>query len=120
MGKYKRAKGKEKKQKRFANVRMILDLIRENKDKIENLPTTTIQVEKRDIDWGDEWDSESGYEYLIFFSDKTAYLVGETVVVEDREDYAQADSWKQSHCTDYYENKNVDCLEVLEKIEAVI
>ena len=55
MGKYKRTKAKAKKQKRFANVKMILDLIREHKDKIESLPTTTIQLEKRDIEWGDEW-----------------------------------------------------------------
>lgn len=120
MGKYKRTKGKPKKQKRFANVKMILDLIREHKDKIENLPETVIQLEKRDIEWGDEWDSETGYEYLIFFADKSAYLVGETKVIEDREDYSQADSWEQSHCTDYYQERNVTCLEVLEKLEAVV
>jgi hypothetical protein len=120
MGKYKRTKSKPKKQKRFANVEMILALIREHKDKIENLPATTIQLEKREIEWGDEWDSETGYEYLIFFSDKSAYLVGETQVIEDREDYAQADSWQQSHCRDYYQERSVPCLEVLEKLEAVV
>lgn len=121
MGKYKRTKTKPKKQKRFANVKMILDLIREHKDKIKNLPATTIQIEKRNIEWGDEWDSETGYEYLIFFDDKSAYLVGETQVIEDREDYAQADSWQQSHCRDYYQERGtVPCLEVLEKLESVV
>ena len=50
MGRYKRTKSKPKKQKRFAEVKMILDFIREKKDKIESLPATTIQLEKRDIE----------------------------------------------------------------------
>lgn len=120
MGKYKRKKGKPKKQKRFANVKMILDLIREHRYEIENLPATTIQLEKRDIEWGDELVSETGYEYLIFFADKSAYLVGETKVIEDGEYYAQADSWMQSHCSDYYQERNVTCLEVLKKLESVV
>jgi hypothetical protein len=120
MGKYKRNKGKIKKEKRFVNTKMILDFIHENITKIESLPATTIQIEKRDIEFGDQWDSETGYEYLIFFSDKSAYLIGETKVIEDREYYAQADSWIQTHCVDYYQERKVTCLEVLEKLETVI
>lgn len=100
---------------------MILDLIREHKDKIKSLPASVIQLEKRKIEFGDELDSETGYEYLISFADKSAYLVGETTVVEDREDYAQADSWQESHCIDYHqERRTVPCLEVLEKLEMVV
>ena len=114
-------KAKPKKEKRFANAKMILDLIHEHKDKIEGLPITKIQVERRDIEEGDEWDSEIGFEYLIFFADKSAYLVGETKVIEDREDYAQADSWMQQYCIDYYQERwTVPALEVLEKLEALV
>lgn len=120
MGRYKRTKGKPKRQKRFVNVKMIINLIRKHKDKIESLPITTIQIEKRDIEWGDEWDCKGGYEYLIFFADKSAYLVGETTIVENRENYAKADSWKQYHCEEYYQAKTVSCLEVFEKLEAVV
>ena len=121
MGKYKRTKARPKKEKRFANVKMILDLMHEHKDKIKTLPVTKIQVEKRDIEYGDEWDSETGFEYLIFFADKSAYLVGETKVIEDREDYAQADSWVQQHCKDYYQERwTVPALEVLEKLEYIL
>lgn len=117
MGKYKRTKRKPKKEKRFANVKMVLDLMHEYKDKIETLPATKIQVEKRDVEQGDEWDSETGFEYLIFFADKSAYVVGETKVI----DYAQADSWIQQYCEDYYQERcAVPALEVLEKLEAVV
>lgn len=74
MGKYKRRKGKVKKTKRFVNVRMILDFILEHKSKIDKLSSTAIQIEKRDIEWGDEWNSETGYEYLIFFGIKVDTL----------------------------------------------
>jgi len=112
---------KAKEGKRFASVKMILDLIKEHKDKIESLPETTIKIEKQDIEWGNEWYSETGHEYLIFFADKSAYLVGETKVIEDREDYAQADSWMQQHCIDYYQERwNVPALEVLEKLEDIL
>lgn len=103
------------------NVRMVLNFIREHKDDFDKLPNTIIQIEKRDINYGDEYDSENGYEYLIFFADKSVYLVGEIQIIEDRDDYAQADSWEQTYCIDYYnELKSVTCLEVLEKLESVL
>ena len=119
-GKYNRVSMKEKKGKRFVNVKMILELIYEHKHKFEEISPSIMQMEKRDIDWGDEWDSEHGYEYLIFFSDKSAYLVGETTLIEDRENYAQAESWQQTHCLDYYEKRRVACLELIEKLEKLI
>jgi len=113
--------GKPTKQKRFANVQMILDLIQENKAKIETIDKVIIQIEKREIQAGDEFDSETGFEYLIFFADKSAYLVGKTIIIEDREDYAQALSWPQEHCISYYQEKpNVPPLEVIEKLEEVL
>lgn len=121
MGDYKRTKRKSKKQRRFVNVEMILDFIHEHKDKIENLPTTTIKLERRNINWGDGWNYQAGYEYLIFFADKSSYLVGQITVIEDSEDYAQADSWQESYCMDYYQKREtVPCSEVLEKLEAAV
>jgi len=120
MGRFKRKKGKPKKVKRFVNVDMVLNLIKENFEIFETLPDTTIQIEKREIDEGDEWDSEVGYEYIIAFSDKSVYLVGKSTKIEDREYYAQADSWEVTDCMDLSKQCKTPPLEVLEKLEKII
>ena len=119
MGRYKRRKKdkKNKKKKIFVNTKMVLDFINKNLNKIENLPVSKLQIEKRDVELGDEWDSETGYEYLLFFPDKSAYLVGYVKIIEDREHYANPDSYENTYCRDYYQERSVTPIEIIEKLE---
>ncbi len=117
MGAYKRNKTKVKPKQRFVNTEMVLAYLHKNMSHFEKFPETILQIERREIEFGDEWSGESGYEYLIFFSDKSGYLVGRTMVHEDAEDWAQAERWEQFHCSNYYDGYTVDAIEVMLKLE---
>lgn len=115
MGKYKRNKTRIKKVKRFVTIKQVIELINSNIDKLNTFPTTTIQIEKREVEFGDEDSGGDGYEYVIFFEDKTAYIIGETIVHDDNE------CWGEEHCLDYSQERwNVNPLEILEKIEVLL
>lgn len=115
MGKYKRNKTRIKKVKRFVTIKQVIDFINSNIDKLNTYPTTTIQIEKREVHFGDEYGGEDGYEYVIFFEDKTAYIIGKTIVHDDNE------CWSEEHCLDYYQERwNVNPLEILEKIKVLL
>ena len=103
-----------RKVKRFVNSKMILDFISKNIKFLESLDNTIFQIEKRDIGLGDEYYNESGYEYLIIFSDQTAYLVGNKYI------YEEGDSYEVKHCIDYYDYSRVSELLVLEKLEKLL
>lgn len=61
-----------------------------------------LETEKREVDHGDEYWSERGYEYLIFTKQKDAFLIGRVVVREQEEDMAQGESYIDYYCSDYY------------------
>lgn len=85
---HRRRKTKEK-----YTVNMLLTYIKKNWKALQ-----ANGMKKEFIEHGDEFNSESGYQYVIKHRGLVVG-VGETTVIEDRENYAQADSWEQQHCT---------------------
>ena len=122
MGKFKRTKQRPRKEKevRFCNTKMVLEFIERNKERLYSLPINIIQIEEREIEYGDEWDSKSGLEYLMFFENKDAFIVGSQIHTEDGEDWAQPETHEEFICRDYYWERNVEPLEVMEKLEAIV
>ena len=85
---------RRRKAKALYTVSMLLNYIHKNFKSLKIVGN----IVKEEIDHGDEWNSETGYQYIIKARGLTIG-VGEVTVVEDRENYAQADSWQQLHCT---------------------
>jgi hypothetical protein len=85
-------------------------LLDNNYLKLFNVPINIFQIEKREINN----DYQVGYEYLIFFSNKTSFLVGETEILEDNENTVIY------HCLDYYQENEVNVSEVFKEIEKLI
>lgn len=98
------------------NIDYIYSWFYNNMKELEKLPVDIIQIEKREISCGDQWSNSNGEEYLFFLSDKSAYLVGYENIIEDQEDWAQAESYQSEHLIDYYTSENVDCEIVMNKL----
>ena len=92
------------------SVKMIFDIIETNYLQLSSLLTSTFQIERREIDN----DYQVGYEYLVFFSDKTALLIGRTEIIED---YANSINY---HCFDYYQENEIDVSAVLKKLQILL
>ncbi|WP_026715254.1 hypothetical protein [Flavobacterium daejeonense] len=88
----------------------IIDFINTNKIELKNYPNTTFQIEDRIIDSEDK----IGYEYLIFFSDKSAFLIGECEVFNENENTIEF------HCFDYYQKRIVSPSEIINKFKTYL
>ena len=58
------------------------------------------QYEFHDIEYGDEWYNVTGKECRIWFDDKSCFRFGYENVIEDDENWAQAESHTQYFCQD--------------------
>lgn len=92
------------------NEKAIIDFINTNKVKLENYSNTIFQIEDRIIDSEDK----IGYEYLIFFSDKSAFLIGECEVFNEEENTIEF------HCLDYYQERIISPSEIINKFKTYL
>lgn len=59
-------------------------------DNLEKFESMGIEIHKSDIDVGDDYYQEHGYEYDIIVFDQS-YNIGNITVIEDNDGFAQAD-----------------------------
>jgi hypothetical protein len=119
MGKFKRLKSKPKVEKRFVSLRSLYTLLIKNISKLESIPNEVFQIELHEHSHDYK---EYVREYLIIFSDRSAYLVGYENIIVEEDDSAQAESMELYYCLDYYQERrhNVPALKVMEKLEKVL
>ena len=93
MGKYKRNKSKPKEKEIFTPCLTVRKYIHKNMDYLVNFPDNIFKIEKRDIENGDRYYGESGFEWHMTFRDGTEYFVGQVTITEDADDWAQAEAY---------------------------
>lgn len=105
---------------RFVNVDMLMKFMRENEKKLTSLPNDIFSFKFERFDEGDEWNSEHGSDYIIKFNNESQYIFGTSIINEDAEDWAQAESYEVSHCREYVNTRSISPLFILEKLESLI
>ncbi len=101
------------------NATQLFILISKNYKIIDELPNELIQIEKKDFFIGDEFSNETGYDFILFFKDKTAYRVTKTFYNEIDEN-GYNDGYSNHSVREYYDNKNCSSDEIYNKISLEI
>ena len=128
MGKFKRNKNRKHEKpikkfvKRFVSVKSVLDYIYDNLNKLHE--SERIAIVREDEEEGDDYNHVTSVFYRILFFDGFEYCVGHSIIVEDDEDWAQADSWEQYHCSVSIGSekiqKRIEALEIMLKLENIL
>ena len=67
----------------------------------EDIHIECLHLQIREVDRCDY----RGYEYVLWFSDKTAYIVGDVIVTDD--DGISVETYDLQYCVDYYKSNTV-------------
>lgn len=122
MEKYLTASEKRRREK-LDKAGYIIDLekyLSENLNKLKELDSKVLVVKKIDTFSGDEWYSEQEYGHVFYFSDATSYRFTTIKVVEDDENWAQAESYTYNHFSSNEKGNRVTVNELLNKFKAIL
>ena len=98
------------------NASQLFKYLTDNFKVLDSMSNEIIQIETKDFYFGDEYSNECGDEYIIYFSDKTAYRVTKTYYNEI-DDNGYNDGYSNHSVREYYEDNNCTADEIFNKIQ---